>query len=146
MIGPDLVIGGRGRSTLRLSRVTTATGVLSGSVLVAVAAILGVAAAVADPLADAVFERIAERLAMMKPVAAWKRDHGVTVEDRAREAIVLESAIEQAAKAGLAVETARPFFEAQIAAAKPFWCAIKQIRGRGAPEEAVPRGSDLPKQ
>ncbi len=64
------------------------------------------------------FERIADRLALMKPVAAWKRDHGVAVEDRAREAIVLESATEQAAKAGLAVETARPFFEAQIAAAK----------------------------
>ena len=86
---------------------------------VALATVLaGAAGAAADPLADAVFERIAERLALMKPVAAWKRDQGVAVEDRAREAIVLESATERAGKAGLVVETARPFFEAQIAAAK----------------------------
>lgn len=75
-------------------------------------------AAAADPLADAVFERIAERLVLMKAVAAWKRDHGVAVEDRAREAVVLESATEQAAEAGLAAETAQRFFEAQIEAAK----------------------------
>jgi chorismate mutase len=71
-----------------------------------------------DPLADAVFERIGERLALMKAVAAWKQEHGVAVEDRAREAVVLENATEQAAKAGLAAETAQPFFEAQIEAAK----------------------------
>jgi chorismate mutase-like protein len=115
------VIDGARRSTVRPNRLPTFIGVLAGAAWgAALAAILAVAAvaADADPLANAVFERIAERLALMKPVAAWKWEHGVAVEDRAREAIVIESATEQAAKVGLAVETARPFFEAQIAAAK----------------------------
>lgn len=74
--------------------------------------------AAADPLADAVFERIAERLALMKPVAAWKRINGVAVEDRAREAVVIERASAAAEEAGLAAETAGRFFAAQIEAAK----------------------------
>ena len=86
----------------------------------AVAAILAMLAApvVAEPLAAAVFERIAERLALMAPVAAWKHAHGVAVEDRAREAVVLDEATRQAAAAGLVGETARPFLVAQIEAAK----------------------------
>jgi len=36
------------------------------------------------PLADPVFERIAERLSLMKPIEAWKRANGVAIEDRAR--------------------------------------------------------------
>jgi chorismate mutase len=86
----------------------------------AAAAILAMLAApvVAEPLAAAVFERIAERLALMEPVAAWKHAHGVAVEDRAREAVVLDEATRQAAAAGLVGATARPFLVAQIEAAK----------------------------
>jgi len=85
----------------------------------AFAVMLGVAIpAAADPLADAVFARIAERLALMKPVAAWNRINGVAVEDRAREAVVLEEASAAAEEAGLVAATARPFFAAQIEAAK----------------------------
>ena len=71
-----------------------------------------------DPLADAVFERIAERLSLMRSVAAWKRANLVAIEDRAREAVVLKNAIGAATAAGLDPATARPFFEAQIEAAK----------------------------
>jgi chorismate mutase len=74
--------------------------------------------AAADPLAEAMFARIAERLALMKPVAAWKLAHGAAIEDPAREAVVLEEAAAAAAAAGLAAESARPFFAAQIEAAK----------------------------
>jgi chorismate mutase len=95
------------------------TGRAAGVAAAALVAMLVVAApAVAEPLADAVFERVAERLALMEPVAAWKRAHGVAVEDAAREQVVLDKATGQAAAAGLAAETARPFFEAQIDAAK----------------------------
>jgi chorismate mutase len=92
-----------------------------------------------DPLADAVFERIGERLALMKAVAAWKREHRVAVEDRAREAVVLESATEQAAKAGLAAETAQPFFEAQIEAAKEIQrCWISRWDAGAPPPRSLP--------
>jgi chorismate mutase-like protein len=84
-----------------------------------VVAMLAVAMpAAADPLADAVFAGIAERLALMEPVAAWKRINGAAVEDLAREAVVLEEAAAAAEEAGLVAETARPFFEGQIEAAK----------------------------
>ncbi len=93
------------------------------------------AAALAEPSADAVFEGIAERLSLMKPVAAWKRANGVAVEDRAREAVVLENATAAAAEAGLDPATARPFFAAQIEAAKDVQnCWI----GRWDAEEAPP--------
>lgn len=95
--------------------------------------------ACADPLADAVFARIAERLALMKSVAAWKRAHGAPIEDRAREAVVLEQAAQAAAKAGLAAETAVPFFEAQIAAAKAVQrCWITRWNANGPPPGPAP--------
>ena len=100
---------------------------------VACAAVLAIATPVcADPLADAVFARIAERLALMKSVAAWKQAHGAPIEERAREAVVLEQAAEAAAQAGLAAETAVPFFAAQIAAAKAIqrcWIARWHVDG-----------------
>ncbi|MEO0623321.1 MAG: gamma subclass chorismate mutase AroQ [Pseudomonadota bacterium] len=61
---------------------------------------------------------IADRLALMKPVAAWKMDRGAPVEDLEREAVVLDKAVASAEENGLDGATARPFFEAQIAAAK----------------------------
>jgi len=66
----------------------------------------------------AVFELIAARLALMKPVAEWKHRHVAPVEDIAREAVVLDRAVADAAAAGLAQESVRPFFQAQITAAK----------------------------
>lgn len=94
----------------------------------------------ADPLADAVFEGIAGRLSLMKPVAAWKRANGVAVEDREREAVVLENATAAAAEAGLDPAAARPFFAAQIAAAKDIqrcWLA-RWDAGEASPPEDAP--------
>jgi len=93
----------------------------------------------ADPRADAVFERIAERLSLMKSVAAWKRANGVAVEDRARETLVLENATGAAAAAGLDAATARPFFEAQIEAAKDIqrcWIGRWEAHAAAPPETA----------
>ncbi|NIP77428.1 MAG: chorismate mutase, partial [Xanthomonadales bacterium] len=53
-----------------------------------------------------------------KPVAAWKHARGKPVEDLEREAVVVDRAAADAAAAGLDPETARPFFMAQIDAAK----------------------------
>ena len=102
---------------------------------------LALAESPTDPRADAVFEGIAERLSLMKSVAAWKRANGVAVEDRAREAVVLDNAVGAAAAAGLDPAMARPFFAAQIAAAKDIqrcwigrWDAEQAPPPEGAPD------------
>lgn len=75
-------------------------------------------ASAAEPNPTAVFELLAERLSVMKSVAAYKRDHDLPVEDKPREAIVLDKAAEAAARAGLDPVLIRPFFLANIEAAK----------------------------
>ncbi len=96
--------------------------------------------AMAGPETDAVFARIADRLALMKPVAAWKRARSAAVEDLAREAVVLEKATRSAADVGLVAETARPFFQAQITAAKEIQtCWIgRWDRNEAQPPDPVP--------
>ena len=94
----------------------------------------------AEPSAQAVFERVAERLSLMQPVAAWKLANDVAVEDLAREAVVLESATAAAVEAGLDAATAGAFFEAQIEAAKDIqrcWIGRWQA-GAAQPPESVP--------
>ncbi|MDH3665638.1 MAG: gamma subclass chorismate mutase AroQ [Paracoccaceae bacterium] len=71
-----------------------------------------------DPMRMLVYDLITQRLALMKPVAAWKHARGTPVEDLEREAVVVDRAAADAALAGLDPETARPFFVAQIEAAK----------------------------
>lgn len=96
--------------------------------------------AIAASATDAVFERIGERLALMKPVAAWKRARGVAVEDLAREAVVLDKVTQSAEKVGLVAETARPFFQAQITAAKEIqncWIA-RWDNNEARPPDPVP--------
>jgi cyclohexadienyl dehydratase len=61
------------------------------------------------------FER---RLSLMPAVAAYKRAHGLPLEDTAREAVVLQQAIDAAARDGLEPETVRALFAEQIALAK----------------------------
>lgn len=126
----------RARRDFETRRGAAGTGRLIG---VALATMLSVAMpAAADPLADAVFARIAERLALMKAVAAWKLAHGAAIEDPEREAVVLEEAAAAAAAAGLAAESAQPFFEAQIEAAKAIqrcWIARWDV---GAPPGPPP--------
>ncbi len=64
------------------------------------------------------FRLIDARLELMQPVAAWKDARGVAVEDREREAVVLEKAVAAAEESGIAPDTAAAFFRAQIEAAK----------------------------
>jgi len=61
---------------------------------------------------------ITERLALMDEVTAWTQARDVAVEDLAREAVVIEKAEAQAAEAGIDPQGIRPFFAAQIDAAK----------------------------
>ncbi|MEO0820574.1 MAG: gamma subclass chorismate mutase AroQ [Pseudomonadota bacterium] len=112
---------------------------------VVLATLLALAAApaqagAADRAEEAVFTRIAERLALMMPVAAWKMERGAPVEDKAREAVVLDKAAEAAEAEGLSGESARPFFAAQIEAAKDIqrcWIARWEA-GEASPPAETP--------
>ncbi len=66
----------------------------------------------------AVARLVDQRLSYMKDVAAYKWSNRLNIEDRAREAIVLQSSQENAQKYGLDTLTTRHFFEQQIKAAK----------------------------
>jgi chorismate mutase-like protein len=61
---------------------------------------------------------LARRLALMPAVAAYKRAHGLPIEDLPREAIVLQSAIDAAEQRGLDGASVRGLFVAQIELAK----------------------------
>lgn len=63
-------------------------------------------------------ERVNERLSYMKAVAAYKWQHQLAIEDLEREAIVIQSSMDQAASYGLDSVSTRMFFEEQIGAAK----------------------------
>lgn len=116
---------------------------LSTAILAVLA--LGAAAAAQEPPRDRtgdVFGLIGERLALMKDVAAEKRAGGLPVEDSAREAVVLDAAVARAAALGLDPAGVRPFFVAQIEAAK----GIQQCwldRWEFVPEGAPPDPRDL---
>lgn len=71
-----------------------------------------------DPARTMVYDLIASRLALMKPIAAWKYAQGAPVEDLEREARVLDKSAEDARIAGIDPAAIRPFFQAQIDAAK----------------------------
>ncbi len=64
------------------------------------------------------FSSVDARLSLMKPVAAWKLDKGVAVEDLARERVVLSKAAASAEQLGISAESTLAFFQAQIEAAK----------------------------
>ncbi len=72
---------------------------------------------------DAVAQLIEARLALMPAVAQYKHAHDLPIEDSAREAVVLEAATQAALRFGLAPDSVRPLFRAQIEAAK----AIQQL-------------------
>ncbi|CAH0536977.1 chorismate mutase [Vibrio marisflavi] len=64
------------------------------------------------------FSNINNRLGYMKDVALYKAQHHKQIEDIAREAVVIEKAQAQAKKLGLNPSSVKPFFVAQISAAK----------------------------
>ena len=95
-----------------------------------------------EPNPKVVFDLLAERLSIMKSVASYKLDRDLPVEDKSREAIVLEKAAEGAARDGLDPLLVRPFFEANIEAAKTVQhCWIE--RWRSGQNEAPAQVPDL---
>jgi len=68
---------------------------------------------------------IAERLAWMPAVAAWKWQHRVAIADPARERVVVEHAAERARAMGLEPGAARQLFDWQIAAARSLEAACE---------------------
>ena len=61
---------------------------------------------------------LGRRLALMPAVAAYKRDQGIAIEDRAREAKVLAQAVQKAKDVGLRPASVRKLFRLQIELAK----------------------------
>jgi cyclohexadienyl dehydratase len=78
---------------------------------------------------DHLIDLLARRLALMPSVAAYKKARGLPIEDPAREAIVLQQAIDSAAAAGLEPESVRALFAEQIALAK----AVQERAGDAEP-------------
>ncbi|MCT4685099.1 MAG: gamma subclass chorismate mutase AroQ [Roseicyclus sp.] len=77
---------------------------------------------------------IAERLSLMRDVAAWKLLRGLPVEDLPREAAVLEAMATRAGELGLAPAPLVAFSAAQIEAAKAIQsCWIERWTGGAAP-------------
>jgi cyclohexadienyl dehydratase len=75
---------------------------------------------------DALYARIAERLSLMREVAAYKWLHDLPVEDSERERVVIDAAAADALRYQVRPETARQFFAVQIEAAKDiqrYWMA-----------------------
>lgn len=64
------------------------------------------------------FNNINNRLGYMKDVALYKAQKHLQIEDTAREAVVIEKAQAQAERIGLNPKSVKPFFVAQISAAK----------------------------
>jgi cyclohexadienyl dehydratase len=65
-----------------------------------------------------VVELISQRLALMRPVAAWKQAHGLPIEDSAREQRVLDATVERATSLGIDAVAARDLFALQIRLAR----------------------------
>jgi cyclohexadienyl dehydratase len=61
---------------------------------------------------------MAERLELMRPVALWKRQHRLPIQDLAREQQVLDATVRDAERMGLDSEAARRLFALQIEIAR----------------------------
>lgn len=86
---------------------------------------------------EKLFAAVDARLLLMKPVAAWKLDKSVPVEDLAREKVVLGKATASAEDLGIDAESTRAFFQAQIDAAKEIQrCWIERWRTGAATKPA----------
>ncbi len=98
------------------------------------------ASAAAEGASNQAYQLIDQRLELMQPVAAWKLDRGVAVEDKEREAVVLAKAVEAAGERGIDPEGAAAFFAAQIEAAKEIqFCWLERWdSGAATPPTEVP--------
>ncbi|HMB78084.1 MAG TPA: gamma subclass chorismate mutase AroQ [Kiloniellaceae bacterium] len=110
--------------------------------LVVAAALLPRAAAAQVSDEEAVVELIVARLAVMKEVAAYKYGNDLPIEDRDREAVVLDKSVEKAEALGLDGASVLPFFAQQIEAAKSIQ-ACWMARWREGSETALRFPRDL---
>jgi cyclohexadienyl dehydratase len=97
----------------------------------------GLEGAAASETAPPLLEAVAQRLSLMREVAAHKWVHGLAVEDPAREAVVIEAARADGLRRLLRPETVEPFFRLQIEAAKDIqrhW--FDRWEDEGGPDEA----------
>ncbi|MBN3788180.1 chorismate mutase [Burkholderia sp. Ac-20353] len=79
-----------------------------------------------------------QRLALAEPVARWKWANHKPIEDPAREAELLASVEQRAARAGVDPAFARTFFEDQIAASKDVQNALFAAWRATRPPEGAP--------
>ncbi|MGU7775292.1 chorismate mutase [Burkholderia sp. MR1-5-21] len=79
-----------------------------------------------------------QRLALAEPVARWKWANHKPIEDRPREAELLASVEQRAARAGVDPAFARTFFEDQIAASKDVQNALFAAWRATRPPEGTP--------
>ena len=87
---------------------------------------------------------LAQRLQLMRDVAAYKWHHAHAIEDLEREKAVLDNAQLSALRFGLTSESSRAFFEAQIEAAKVIQRAwFEQWYEQGSPAIAPDLNRDL---
>ena len=101
----------------------------------------GAQSAFAEPDADvrSVFQRMRERLLLMKDVAAWKHAHAAPVVDSAREQQVLDATVRQASELGIDPASARQLFSLQIRlAVRVQESLISQWRSGAAAPKHVP--------
>ncbi len=104
--------------------------------------------ALAVPLAaqgDELSSLLAQRLAYMKDVAAYKWQHELPIENLERERVVLTRAVQQGLRYGLRQDSSRHFFSVQIKAAKEiqrYW--FEHWRGGG--EGQIPSAPDLERE
>ncbi|MGE0621370.1 MAG: gamma subclass chorismate mutase AroQ [Pseudomonadales bacterium] len=85
--------------------------------------------------ADVLYERLNERLSLMRDVAAYKWRNDLPVEDAAREQVVIDAAATDALRYQIRPETAERFFAVQIEAAKDvqrYW--LTRWADGGAPD------------
>lgn len=76
--------------------------------------------------AQRLFSLINERLSYMEDVAVFKAQKGIAIEDKQREALVLQNAVLAAARSGIDESSAARLFEAQIEAAKSIQRTVLQ--------------------
>ena len=87
--------------------------------------------------AQNLFSLIDQRLSFMEDVAVYKAQRNIAIEDRRQEALVLEKAVEAAARSGVDGTAAERFFRTQIDAAKSIQ---KKVLERFSTEDILAAG------
>lgn len=89
--------------------------------------------------AEELFDLINQRLSYMEDVALYKAQHGLAVEDKEREAIVIANTAQSAEMNGIEISSAETFFAAQIEVAKYIQWRVLEVHSEQEIAEAAPR-------